>query len=99
MYYYPGPFYSFMLGAWGMPVAYPWGFYGAPWYGYYGAYWAPWGVYPSPAFWLTDFLISNTLQAAYEARIESRLAAAEARDASDSAAPMSAEVKEAIPPR
>jgi hypothetical protein len=43
-----------------------WG--GAPWYGYYGPYYQPYPVYPSAAFWLTDFMIAASLQAAYEAQ-------------------------------
>jgi hypothetical protein len=50
------------VGAWG------WG--GAPWYGYYGGYFAPYPAYASPAFWLTDYLLASSLQAAYAARQE-----------------------------
>jgi len=49
-------------------VAYGWGWGGSPWYGYYGAYFAPYPVYPSAAFWLTDYLIAANLQAAYAAQ-------------------------------
>jgi hypothetical protein len=47
---------------------YGWGWGGSPWYGYYGPYFAPYPVYPTAAFWLTDYLIAANLQAAYEAQ-------------------------------
>ena len=65
---WPGPGIAWGVGAWG------WG--GAPWYGYYGAYFAPYPVYPSAAFWLTDYLISSNLQAAYAAQAEANASAA-----------------------
>ena len=43
---------------------------GNPWYGYYGYYFQPYPVYPSAAFWLTDYIISQDLQAAYAANQE-----------------------------
>jgi hypothetical protein len=51
-------------------VAYGWGWGGSPWYGYYGGYFNPYPVYPSAAFWLTDYLIAANLQAAYAAQAE-----------------------------
>jgi hypothetical protein len=58
-------------------VAWGWGWGGSPWYGYYGAYWNPYPVYPSAAFWLTDYLIAANLQAAYAAQAEANAAAAD----------------------
>ncbi len=66
--YYPVGFYGWAYNPWAVPVVYPWGWGAAPWYGYYGAYFAPYPVYPSAAFWLTDYLIANSLQAAYAAQ-------------------------------
>ncbi len=65
--YYPVGFYGWAYNPWATPVPYAWGWGGAPWYGYYGAYFAPYPVYPSAAFWLTDYLIATSLQAAYAA--------------------------------
>jgi hypothetical protein len=65
-YYYPGAYYGWAYNPWPAPAPYAWGWGAAPWYGYYGAYFAPYPVYPSPAFWLTDYLIAATLTAAYE---------------------------------
>ena len=67
-YYYHPVYYGWAYNPWPAPVYYGWGWGGAPWYGYYGPYYAPYPVYPSAAFWLTDFMIAASLQAAYEAQ-------------------------------
>jgi hypothetical protein len=73
-YYHPG-FYGWAYNPWAAPVAWGWGWGGAPWYGYYGGYFAPYPVYPTAAFWLTDYLLSASLQAAYAAHAEASAAA------------------------
>jgi hypothetical protein len=77
-YYYAPVYYGWAYNPWPAPVYYSWGWGPAPWYGYYGGYFAPYPVYPSAAFWLTDYLIAANLQAAYQAR-----AAAASKAASD----------------
>jgi hypothetical protein len=72
-YYYQPAYYGWAYNPWPAPVYYGWGWGGAPWYGYYGPYYAPYPVYPTAAFWLTDFMIAATLQAAYEAQATSWL--------------------------
>ena len=68
--YYSPAFYGWAYRPWYRPVRYSWGWAGSPWYGYYGgSYFTPYSVYPSASFWLTDYLISTSLQAAYEERI------------------------------
>ena len=67
-YYRPG-FYAYVFNPWLTPVAWTWGWGDSPWYGYYGGYFAPYPYYRSPAFWLTDYFIAATLQAAYEERL------------------------------
>jgi len=67
-YYYQPVYYGWAYNPWPAPVAYGWGWGGSPWYGYYGPYYQPYPVYPSAAFWVTDFMIAATLQAAYEAQ-------------------------------
>src|ERR1019366_3794208 len=69
-YYYGPAYYGWAYNPWPAPVYYNWGWGGAPWYGYYGAYYQPYPVYPFAALWLTDYLISTHLQAAYEAQAE-----------------------------
>lgn len=70
-YYYGAGYYGWAYNPWPAPVAYGWGWGGAPWYGYYGAYYQPYPVYPSAAFWLTDYLLAASLQTAFAAQAES----------------------------
>ncbi|MGD0580641.1 MAG: hypothetical protein ABSC08_17150, partial [Bryobacteraceae bacterium] len=71
-------FYGWAYNPWARPVAYSWGWgVGTPWFGFYGGYFQPYPVYRSPAFWLTDYLISTTLMAAYDARMADQANAAE----------------------
>ncbi len=65
----PG-FYGWAYNPWPAPIRFGWGWGGAPWFGFYGGYFAPYPAYPSAAFWLTDYVISQDLQAAYAAQQE-----------------------------
>ena len=69
VYFAPG-FYGWAYNPWVSPISFGWGWGGAPWYGFYGGYFAPYPVYPSAAFWLTDYMISQDLQTAYAAHQE-----------------------------
>lgn len=74
-YYYGPAYYGWAYNPWPAPVYYGgWGWAGQPWYGYYGGYYAPYPVYPSAAFWLTDFFVAASLRAAYEAGQQSAAA-------------------------
>jgi len=75
-YYYGPAYYGWAYNPWPAPVYYGWGWGGAPWYGYYGGYFAPYPTYPSAAFWLTDYLLSASLQAACQAHVAAAAAAA-----------------------
>ena len=78
-YWYHPAFYGWAYRPWGAPVYWGVGIGGwgwGPWFGYYGGYFAPYSVYPSAAFWLTDYVIAANLQAAYEARAEANAEAA-----------------------
>jgi hypothetical protein len=68
-YYSPG-FYGWAYNPWAVPIAFGWGWGASPWFGFYGGYFQPYPVYPSAAFWLTDYIISQDLQAAYAAHLE-----------------------------
>jgi hypothetical protein len=71
-YFHPG-FYGWGYHPWGAPVYWgvgAWGWGGAPWWGFYGGWWNPYPYYASPAFWLTDYLVAQSLQSAYAARSE-----------------------------
>ncbi len=66
--YYAPTFYRWAFIRWALPVHYTWGFVDAPWYGYYGGYFTPYPVYPSAAFWLTDYMVAQSLAASYQAQ-------------------------------
>lgn len=74
--YYPLGFYGWAYRPWHTRVVYAWGWGASPWYGHYGYYFAPYPVYPSASAWLTDYMLSNDLQTAYEAGHADGVAAA-----------------------
>jgi hypothetical protein len=67
-FYFASAFYGWAYNPWAAPIAFGWGWAGNPWFGFYGGFFTPYAVYPSAAFWLTDYLIAQDLQAAYAAR-------------------------------
>jgi len=98
-FYYAPAFYGWAYSPWATPVAWEWGWARHPWYRYYGAWFRPYPVYSSPSLWLTDYLVAQTLEAAYEARIDAAADAAAKRraQAADLASsPMLPEVKQAV---
>ena len=98
-FYYSPVFYGWAYAPWAASVTWSWGWAGNPWYRYYGAWFTPYPVYTSPSLWLTDYLVAQTLQTAYEERFDAA-AEADARghmSAADFAStPMTSEVKQAI---
>jgi hypothetical protein len=94
-YYYAPGFYGWAYNPWAVPIAYSWGWGGNPWYGYYGGYFTPYAVYPSASFWLTDYLISASLAAAYQSQVDAQAVAAGAPPA-EGIAPLTPEVKKMI---
>ena len=93
-YYYTPAFYGWAYAPWRTPVAWEWGWAGDPWYRYYGGWFRPYPVYTSPALWLTDYLLAQTLEAAYESRIEAAAARPDAQ--ATGSTPLTPEVKQAI---
>jgi hypothetical protein len=91
-YYAPG-FYGWAYNPWAAPISYGWGWAGSPWYGYYGGYFTPYPVYANASLWLTDYLIANSLQAAYQAQANADAANAAALQTS---APLTPETKQLI---
>ncbi len=77
-YYYAPRYYGWAYNPWPAPVYYTWGWYGDRWYRPYGYYFAPYAVYPSADFWLTDYLIAENLRASYEAQAAANADAAAA---------------------
>jgi hypothetical protein len=86
-------FYGYAYYPWAAPVTFGWGWGGSPWYGYYGGYFTPYPVYAGPPMWLTDYLVAQSLQAAYQQQAANQ-AAAQAAQANFT--PMSPDVKQQI---
>ena len=69
-FYFGVGFYGWAYHPWYRPIGWGWGWGGSPWYGYYGGWFTPYPTYAAPAYWLTDYLIAQNLQAAYAAHQE-----------------------------
>ncbi len=65
---YPGAYYAWALAAWPHPVSYTWGWQVQPWYPMYGSLFTPYPVYTSPDLWMTDYIIAQSMQTAYQAQ-------------------------------
>ena len=48
--------------------AYSWGWEAQPWYPIYGVAFTPYPVYTSPDLWMTDYIIAQSMQTAYQAQ-------------------------------
>ena len=68
-------FYAWLDNPWPEATSYPWGWAGNRWYAHYGYYFAPEAAYSSSALWLTDYLLSSTLAAAYQGEVDAGIAA------------------------
>jgi hypothetical protein len=93
--YYAPAYYGWAYAPWAVPTPYVWGWAGNPWAVYYGGYFTPYPVYPSPAFWLTDYMISASLAADYQARMDAANGVAPQAFAAPPT-PLTPDVKEAI---
>lgn len=67
-YYYRPAYYQWAYRPWPGPAYYRWGYYQDPWYNSYNYYYRPYPSYPSASPWLTDYMFSEQLRQAYEAR-------------------------------
>jgi len=94
-YFAPG-FYGWAYNPWAAPIAFGWGWAGNPWFGHFGYYFQPYPVYPSAAFWLTDYIISQDLQAAYAANQEAGEADGTAPAAAGGEPVLTPEVKQLV---
>jgi hypothetical protein len=63
---YPAVYYAWALAPWPRAVAYSWGW--QPWYPTFGFLFTPYPVYTSPDLWMTDYIIAQSMQAAYQAQ-------------------------------
>jgi hypothetical protein len=94
-FYYAPAFYGWAYNPWAVPIAYPvaaWGWAGAPWYGVYGGFFTPYPVYASASLWLTDYMISQSLAASYQAQVDAQVQA----QALANPAPLTPQVKDLI---
>jgi hypothetical protein len=65
---FPGAYYAWTLAAWPRPISYSLGLAGQPWYPTYGAQFTPYPVYSRPDLWMTDYIIAESMQSAYQAQ-------------------------------
>lgn len=65
---YPEVFYAWTLAAWPHPISYAWAWQTQPWYLSYGSRFTPYPVYASPDLWMTDYILAESMQTAYEAQ-------------------------------
>jgi hypothetical protein len=93
--FYSPRFYAWGYRPWGAPVYYNFGFAASPWYGFYGGYFTPYPTYAGPNYWLTDYLLSNSLQEGYQERMDSGAVAQGGYDPSGQV-PLSPQVKNLI---
>jgi hypothetical protein len=94
-FYYAPAFYGWAYNPWAVPIAYPlaaWGWGGNPWFGYYGGFFTPYPVYASASLWLTDYMISQSLAASYQAQVDAQVQA----QALANPAPLTPQVKDLI---
>jgi hypothetical protein len=61
-FYYPAPYYQWAYYSWGPSVVYTWNWMAAPWFQPYRGYFSPYTTYGAASPWLTDYVISQTLQ-------------------------------------
>jgi hypothetical protein len=94
-FYYRPAFYGWAYNPWAVPIAYSlaaWGWAGNPWYGVYGGFFTPYPVYASASLWLTDYVISQSLAASYQAQVDAQVQA----QALTNPAPLTPQVKDLI---
>ena len=72
VFYAPG-FYGWAYYPWAAPIRFTWGWFGEPWYVGPNPYFMASPMYPSAAFWLTDYTIGETLAAAYHLRHDAEM--------------------------
>ncbi len=73
---YPATYYGWALAAWPHPITYAWGWQVQPWYPIYGSLFTPYPAYTSPDLWMTDYIIAQSMQTAYQAQTATAATAA-----------------------
>ena len=86
--YYAPAFYGWTFYPWAVPVHFGFGWFGAPWYIGPDPFFAAYPVYPGAAFWLTDYMLGETLATAYRIHEDALLSEAlDAKLAADATSP------------
>jgi hypothetical protein len=67
--YYRPAFYGWAYNPWLSPVYYRWDWLASAWYAPYGYYFTPAPSYPVASMWLTDYVLAESLRAAYDASV------------------------------
>lgn len=68
--FYSPAFYGWAYYPWAAPIHFGFGWFGAPWYVGPNPYFVAYPVYPGAAFWLTDYMLGETLATAYQLRAD-----------------------------
>jgi hypothetical protein len=78
--FYAPAFYGWTFYPWAAPVHFGFGWFGAPWYIGPDPFFTAYPVYPGAAFWLTDYMLGETMATAYrmhEEALDAKIAADE----------------------
>jgi len=59
-------YYAWAVQPWATPVGYRWGWQREAWYAAYGDYFTPYPSYTSLDLWVTDYVVSQNMRAAYQ---------------------------------
>jgi hypothetical protein len=68
--YYAPAYYGWAYSPWTRPVVFSFGWGARPWFGFYAGYFAPYPTYAGPSYWLTDYMMAQTLQDAYQQQMD-----------------------------
>ncbi len=93
--FYSPRFYAWGYSPWGAPVYYNFGFAASPWSGFYAGYFSPYPSYVGPNYWLTDYLLANSMQEAYQEHLDAMAGAQGGYDPAGQT-PLSPQVKNMI---
>jgi hypothetical protein len=67
-YTYKPVFYTWVYSGWATPVFYQWNWGARRWFIYYSLYFYPWPSYPDGSYWLTDYVLGQTLANGFDSQ-------------------------------
>ncbi|MGD0801967.1 MAG: hypothetical protein ABR906_11685 [Terracidiphilus sp.] len=65
-YRYAPSFYGWASSGWRFPINYQWKWASKRWYAHYSLYFYPWPSYTDGSYWLTDYVLGQTLADGYD---------------------------------